>query len=210
MSTMLRSAAVLALAGAASAQTFNNDTASCTAMSNMISCGFLDDEECAAATNCEIATDKGAFYEPDECIPVATHADVLTNDFTIGEGVMQATYMSCAAVLNADGEPVSMVAQADCTGLCEWVTEDSRCGPKDASIYSAIVASGANAGTKGFMMVAMQGNECDALTTQATCEANLACEYEEDACEVKVETTLALVKNKCLDKVDFSDIYAGK
>jgi len=212
MSTMLRTAAVLALAGAASAQTWNNDTASCTAMSNLISCGLLDDEGCAAATNCEIATDEGAFYGPDDCIPVATHADVLTNDFTIGMGVTEATYMSCAAVLDAKGNPVSLVAEADCTGLCEWQTEDggSQCGAKDASFYSAVVASGANAGTKGFMMVWIQGNACNALTTEATCEENLACQYEEDACEVKVETQLALVKNKCLDKVDFSDIYSGR
>lgn len=219
MSTMLRTATVLALAGAASAQTWNNDTASCTAMSNMISCSILDDDECAAATNCEIATDEGAFYESDECIPVATHADVLTADFTIGLGVFEATFMSCVAVLNADGTPVSMVAEADCTGLCEWGPNNdggSQCNAKDASVYSAVVNAGANAGMKGFLMMMLQANVCEALSTQATCEANEACEYEDeddgdgDGCVDKKEAALALVKNKCLDKVDFTDIYSGR
>ena len=213
MSTMLRTATVLALAGATSAQTWNTDTASCTAVSEMISCDFLGEAECTDAPNCEIATTDSEFFSKDDCMPVAAYADVITADFTIGRAVMMAMHMSCSAVLDAEGNPVS-VAEADCTGLCEWTSMDgdAMCGAKDASIYSAIVASGANAGTKGFLMNMMQENVCDALETQETCEANKACEYEEEdkSCGVKTETMLSLVKNKCLDDVDFTDVYTGR
>lgn len=211
---MLRSATILALAGAASAQTWNTDADSCTAVSEMISCDLLGDDECTAAKNCEIATTDSNFFAKDDCMPVAAYADVITADFTIGQTVMEATIMSCAVVLDAKGNTVGAVAEADCTGLCEWTTMngDAMCGAKDASTYSAIVASGANAGTKGFLMYMMQGNVCDALETQETCEANKACDYDEEdeSCDIKPETMLALVKNKCLDDVDFTDVYTGR
>lgn len=192
---------------------WTTDEASCEARQVQFECDLHEDEAtCAADSSCDVITEEEWIEQSDgswqpenvtSCEPVEKYQDVMEQDEDTAGPVIRLALFDC--MLYTDG---SVVPKEDCTGLCSW-DDYGRCAPTDMTYYSLLVESGANDGTKGWLQAYLHDQLCSKATSQETCEVNKFCEYSDGYCSVNDYARGALLKNKCQDKVDFSELLAA-
>ena len=228
---MLRSAAVLALVGTASAAYLSNDE-SCETFGLSLSCGMAEDES-SCATGCEwVAGDPDSYnydYQEDRCAVPSADEEALQASLMTGLTALAPALLTCA-VFDED----------DCTGSCGWgslpfggdydsddsderrrllrraLLEDGDyegemlCLPSHGKAQQVLIADGADPFTKGYLSwVFNAGVTCPAETDETKCNALEGCVYGEsdygedgvESCHAPPLAAMLMVNNKCSGSV---------
>jgi len=224
---MLRSAAVLALVGTASAAYLSTDE-SCETFGLSLSCGMAEDES-SCATGCEwVAGDADSDnfdYQEDRCAVPSADNEALYASMMTGLEALAPAIVTCA-VFDED----------DCTGSCGWGSlpfggdydyderrrvlrrvllehgdyEGEMCLPSNGKAQQVLIADGADPFTKGYLSwVFNAGVTCPAETDETKCNALEGCLYGEsdygedgvESCHAPPLAAMLMVNNKCSGSV---------
>ena len=166
---MIRTVALIALVGSASAAAADYKTAEvgCTNAYSAVTCDhYLTEATCNADPVCLYVSEGDDNY----CGLTADEEVTWDVDTSAADTALQAAIETCNALDNT---------AAACTGDCAPGSEQDGCVPTATKVSTVLTADGANAGILGYQAAeAVSSTQCGILATEAACTAVAGCEFQ--------------------------------
>ena len=190
-SIMIRTVALIALVGSASAAAADYSSAEigCTNSYNYVTCDYTVTETACINAHCLWKDDDGDLY----CGLSADEDEVFMTDDLAAEEALKSNYDTC----------YSKGSSANCDDNCSWNEDNGSCDVTVTKVESVLDADGANGGTTaGFMTHAFIDINCaHRATTGIACEAVDGCALQtigaKTRCYISQVKYIKTVETKC-------------